>query len=188
MKRSRVYTLGVSIFLVVLVISGCAAPKAEPCPTTAPLSYPTTAPLTCPTTAVQKVPEMDAWRQSLSSMGNVVITFDKGDQCSMKVNSHLTDTQMNYEIVVNDTAYQNYMVVFMTLDPGKTLADLQAWTVADSPPYAHYVGLDVVNALSRTAHSLPTIEGGELYFSCFVQGPGSLKNVGSVGPLEVPAK
>ncbi len=180
MKRSRVYTLGVCIFLVVLVISGCAAPKAEPCPTTAPLS--------CPTAAVQIVPEMDAWRQSLSSMGNVVITFDKGDQCSMKVNSHLTDTQMNYEIVVNDPTYQNYMVVFMTLDPGKTLADLEAWTIADSPPYAHYVGLDVVSPLSRTAHSLPTIEGGELYFSCFVQGPVGLKVIGNVGPLEVPAK
>jgi hypothetical protein len=180
MKRSRVYALAVSIFLIMLVISGCAAPKAESCPTTIPNS--------CPTTAAQVLPKMTGWRQSLSSMGNAVITFDKGDQCSMKVNSPLTDSQMNYEIVVNDTAYQNYMVVFMTLDPGKTLADLKAWTVADSPPYAHYVGLDVVNAFSRTAHSLPTIEGGELYFSCFVQGPGSLKNVGSVGPLEVPAK
>ena len=196
MKRSRVYTLAVSILLVMLVVSGCAAPKTASVQTTTPLSCPTTAPLSCPTTAAlsnptpaaQVMPEMDAWWWSLASAANVVITFDKGDKCSMKVISPLTDSQMNLEIVVNDPTYQNYMVVFMTLDPGKTLADLEAWTVADSPPYAQFVGLDVVSPASRTAHSLPTIEGGELYFSCFVEGPNALKIIGSVGPVEVPVE
>jgi len=132
--------------------------------------------------------EMNAWRQSISYESNVVITFDKGDQCSMKVFGPLVDTQMNIEIEVNDSSYQNYMVVYMTLDPGKTLADLETWTSADRPPYAQFVALDIVSPQSRTAHSLPTIEKGELYFSCLVQGPDALKIIGSVGPVDVPKK
>ena len=196
MKRSRVYALEVLLVLVVLVVSGCAAPKAEPCPTTVPQSCPTTSvqscpttvPQSCPTAAAQAMPEMNAWRRSISYESNVVITFDKGAQCSMKVLGPLVDTQMNIEIVVNDSSYQNYMVVYMTLDPGKTLADLEAWTSADRPPYAQFVALDIVSPQSRTAHSLPTIDGGELYFSCLVQGPDTLKIIGSVGLVEIPKK
>lgn len=105
----------------------------------------------------------------------------------MEVINPLTGPGLNYEIVTNDPTYQNYMVVYMTLDPGKTLADLEAWTSADRPPYAQFVALDIVSPQSRTAHSLPTIDGGELYFSCLVQGPDTLKIIGSVGPVEVPA-
>ena len=178
MKRSRFYIFTVSSVLLMLVVAGCSTPKADSCPTTAPQF--------CPTTAAQVVPQMNDWRWSVSSEGNVVITFDKGDKCSIRAISPLTYTQMNYEIVVNDTTYQNYMVVFMTLDPGKTLADLEAWTIADRPPFAQFVGLDVVNPASRTAHSLPTIDEGELYFTCFAQGPDALKIIGNVGPVKVP--
>ena len=124
----------------------------------------------------------------ISSYSNAVITFDQGDKCSLKVLNQLTGPELNYEIVVNDPTYQNYMVVYMTLDPGKKLPDLEAWTVADSPPFAHSLGLDFVGPASRTGHSIGTLPVGELYFSCLVQGPDLLKLIGSVGPIEVPAE
>jgi hypothetical protein len=205
MKRSRVYILAISILLVVLVVSGCVAPKAEPCPTTvpqscpttaaiscpttAPLSCPTSVPQSCPTTAAQAMPQMTGWRQLISSYSNVVITFDKGDKCSMEVKNPLSAPEMNLEIVVNDTTYQNYMVVDMILDPGKTLADLETWTSVVGPPtYSQGVGLDIVGPASRTAigRNIPIL--GQLYFTCFVQGPDSLKIIGSVGPVEVLAE
>jgi hypothetical protein len=212
MKRSRVYALEVLLVLVVLVVSGCAAPKVELCPTTVPQSCPTTSvqscptsapqscptntvqscptsnPQSCPTTAAQAMPNMNGWRWSIASYTNVVITFDKGDKCSMEVINPLTGPGLNYEIVTNDPTYQNYMVVYMTLDPGKTLADLEAWTVAGSPPFAHSLGLDIASPASRTAHAIWTLPVGQLYFSCLVQGPGALKLIGSVGPVEVPAE
>lgn len=202
MNHSRVYPLAVSILLVVVVVSGCAAPKTTPAPTTPAISCPTAAPPSCPTAAVQSKPTTSAvsnpttaeqalseanwWRQMMSSYGNVVITFDQGDKCSMKVISPITGPELNYEIVVNDPTYQNYMVVYMTLDPGKTLADLEAWTIADSPPFAHGLGLDFVGPASRTGHAIWNLPVGQLYFSCFVQGPDALKIIGSVGPIEVP--
>jgi len=196
MKRSRVYTLAVCVLLVGLVVSGCAAPKAEPCPTTVPQSCPTTSvqscptsvPQSCPTAAAQAMPEMNAWRRLIASYTNVVITFDKGDKCSMEVINPLTSPGLNYEIVTNDPTYHDSMVVYMTLDPGKTLADLEAWTIADSPPFAHSLGLDIASPVSRTAHANWTLPVGQLYFSCLVQGPNALKLIGSVGPVEVPAE
>lgn len=187
MKRSRVYPLAVSLLLVVLVVSGCAAPKTASVPTTAPLSCPTTAPLSCPTPAVQAVPEMNGWRLSMSSNGNVVLTIDKGDKCSIVVKSPLTAPEINYEIVVKDTTYQNYMIVGLILEPGKTLADLEAWTSVESgPPWSQGVGIDIVNSATRTAISRSIPIEGQLYFTCFVQGPDALRIIGSVGPIEVP--
>ena len=106
----------------------------------------------------------------------------------MEVLNPLTGPGMNLEIEVNDTTYQNYMVVYMTLDPGKTLADLQAWKVADSPTFATVLGLDFVSPVSRTGHAIWTLPVGQLYFSCLVQGPEAQKLIGSVGPVEVPAE
>ena len=172
MKRSRVYTLAVSLLLVGLIVTACATPKTVSvptptslsCPTTAPLSCPTSAPLSCPTTALQAIPEMNAWRKSFSPDSNVVITFDKGDKCSMMVKNPLTSPEINYEIIVNDTTYQNYMLRAGILDPGKTLADLETWTSVNSaPPYSQGVGIDVVSPGSSTALSHSIALTGQLY-------------------------
>jgi hypothetical protein len=84
MKRSRVFPLAVSFLLVVMVVSGCAAPKTAPIPTTAAQSCPTAAPQSCPTAVAQTIPTMTAFNWALRSETNVMITFDKGDKCSIK--------------------------------------------------------------------------------------------------------
>jgi hypothetical protein len=188
MKRSRVYPLAIGFLLVVMVVSSCAAPATTSVPTTAAQSCPTAAPQSCPTTVAQVMPKLSGWKQYAFSLGNVVITFDKGDKCSMKVINPLTSPELNYEIVTNDTTYQDYMVVYMTLDKGKTLADLQAWKTADSPPFAHGLGLDIVSPASDTGHSNWSLPVGQLYFSCYVQESGELRWIASVGPVDVPAK
>lgn len=45
MKPKQVFPQGIELVLVLLLVTACAAPKAEPCPTTAPLSCPNTAAL-----------------------------------------------------------------------------------------------------------------------------------------------
>ncbi len=187
MKRSQVYPLVVGLLLAVLVVSGCAAPTTTSVPTSAALSCPTAAPQSCPTAVAQAMPKMSPFDWTLFSYANVIITFDKGDKCSMELRTPPTVPELNYAIVTNDTTYQNYMVVYETLDPGKTLADLQAWKVADSPPFAHGLGLDFAGPASRTGHGISNLPAGQLYFSCLVQGPGAQKLIGSVGPVDVPA-
>ncbi len=187
MKRSQVYPFTVILLLIVLAVSGCAAPTATSVPTTAPRSCPTAAPQSCPTAITQTMPKMNPFDWTLLSSAHVIITFDKGDKCSMKLRTPPTGPELNYEIVTNDTTYQNYMVVYMTLDPGKTLADLQAWKIAGSPPFATGLGLDFVSPASRTGHAIWTLPAGQIYFSCLVQGPGAQKLIGSVGPVEIPA-
>ncbi len=187
MKRSQIYPLAVILLLVVLVVSGCAAPTTVSIPTPTALSCPTAAPQACPTAVAQVMPTMFPINWTIRSYTNVLITFGKGDKCSMEVLHPPTGAELSYEIVVNDTTYQNYMVVYMTLDPGKTLADLQAWKVADSPPLATGFGLDFASPASITGHAIWTLPAGQLYFMCLVQGPGAQKLIGSVGPVDLPA-
>ena len=45
MKTKQLFARGIELVLVSLLVTACAAPKAQPCPTTAPQSCPTTAAL-----------------------------------------------------------------------------------------------------------------------------------------------
>jgi hypothetical protein len=97
-----------------------------------------------------------------------------------------------YDIVINDPTYQNYVVYTLTVDPGKTLADLEAIppTSTYTPPYfVNLIQGDIGNPMSRTFHAgAVDITEGPLYFTCTVQGPDNLRIIGHLGPLEVPTK
>jgi hypothetical protein len=206
MNHNKFVIRTIALILVTVVVAGCASPTATPCPTAVPQQCPTAAMQECPTAAVQScptaaaqaMPEVNAWRSGYIP-ANVIITFDPGDKCSMKVIHPITGSdwntswnQLTYNIVVNDQTYQNYVMWIETLDPGKTLADLEAIppTSTNTPPYyVHLLQADIVNPGSRTFHYGPVDNTeGPLYFTCMVQGPGGLRIISQLGPLEMPTK
>ena len=209
MNHKQILTRGIALILVMLVIAGCAAPTATPCPTTVPQSCPTSAMKDCPTAAVQSCPTAaaqapptpNAWRSGYTGgiPMNVIFTFDPGDKCSMEVINPIKRSswsplwnQLTYDIVVNDQTYKNYVVWALTLDPGKTLTDLEAvppTSTSRPPSFVNLLQADIVYPMSRTFHyGAVDISEGPLYFTCMVQGPDNLRTIGLLGPLEMPTK
>jgi hypothetical protein len=193
MKTKRSFSPVILLICAAIVLAGCASPTAEAStvsiPTSVPLTCPTTEPLSCPTPLAQLPPAPDEWRQGWSNESEVVITFDPGDKCSVDVKSPITEPGWFYEVVVNDTTYQNYVVIAMTLEDGKTLKDLEEYhkTPAGSqapPPFAKMIYLNIVPAMSSTLNAVE-YTGDPLYFSCIVEGPGPQKVIDEFGPVEV---
>jgi len=210
MNHNLIMTRGLAHIMVMLVVTGCATPQADTCPTAIPQSCPTIASQSCPTAesqacptaAAQTVPEMSAWRWGFTGgiPLNVIITIEPGDKCSMEVINSVGASyfnplwnQLSYDIVVNDQTYQNYVIFVYSVDPGTTQAQMDAPgpdpSLGEPPSWMNIITGDVIYPMTRTFHtSAIDITEGPLYFSCFAQGPGKLKAIGDLGPLEVPTK
>jgi hypothetical protein len=183
MNHKRNLTRAIMLVLAIL-LSACTAPATTPCPTSEPQA--------CPTVEQQTIPALDSWRWGWSKAAHSVITFNPGDQCSIEMVNTITQPELNYEIVVNDKTYQNYVVVIFTLLPGYSIKDLEAWpkyATDQIPPYSHLIKFDIVNPMSRTWMGGPIdISEGPLYFGCLVEGPDELRIIGNLGPVEVPTE
>jgi hypothetical protein len=185
MNHKTLIVLGMSFLLVAMILAGCASPN--PAATSAPC--PTSAPLACPTALAQLPPTANAWRTGYNAMSNVIITFDPGEKCSIEVKNPVNDVAWSYHVVVNDDTYQNYAVVVLTLDDGKTLKDLQDFDAAygetgNPPPFAKIKMLEIVEPLSSTWHGI-SLSGSPVYFACVIQGPGGQKVIDEFGPVKV---
>jgi hypothetical protein len=184
MNHQQFFTHGIMLVLVVL-LTACATPTATPCPTTVPQS--------CPTVAVQVMPEMDAYRtNTINTQANVIFTFDPGNKCSMQIRSKPTTSDFVYQIVVNDQAHLNYMVVGATLKSGYTIADVEKWNqnnpdVVAAPPMVTLKIYQAVNPMSNTIQQVQYI-GDPLMFSCLTEGPDAHQVIASFDPLVMPTK
>ena len=200
MNRKNTYTFCIALILISIIASGCTAAKAGPCPTVAPLACPTapaspqcptSALQACPTAAAQAALQQSAWRKTVGSLANLVITIDSGDKCTLEVKHPLSSDILFYEIVVNDQAYQNYLVGIETLTAGKTLEDLKALPqyMSGEPNWVSVDLENVVDPMSRTfaKGSVDPVKG-PLYITCAVEDPTSLKIIGHLGPVEVPSE
>lgn len=193
MKHHKFVITGIILILVTLVTTGCAAPKAEPCPTTLPVSCPTCAPQSCPTTAAQAMPEMDAYRtNTINTQANVIFTFDPGEKCSMQIKSKPTTSDFVYQIIVNDQAHLNYMLVGETLNSGYTIADVQEWVknnphLVEGPPMTTLKIYQAVNPMSNSIQLVQYI-GEPLMFSCLTEGPDAHQVIADFDPLVMPTK
>jgi hypothetical protein len=184
---------GIILVLVSIVVAGCASatPVSTPVllPTTAPLACPTSAPLSCPTALAQVPATPNEWRMGYSDDAKVVVTFDPGGKCSMDVKNPVTESNWSYEIVVNDDTYQNYAVVVMSLDQGKTIKDLEDWnknnvTEGNPPPFSSFKFIDVFSPLTSTVHWIE-LTGDPVYFVCIVQGPVDQTVIDEFGPVQL---
>jgi hypothetical protein len=201
MNHKQLFTHGFMLILVIL-LSACATTKSTSNPTAAPVSCPTSAAQACPTAAAQAVPEMSAWRLGFTGgiPLNVIITIEPGDKCSMEIIYPVAESyfnplwnQLSYDIVVNDQSYENYVIFVYSVDPGTTQAQMDAPgpdpSLGEPPSWMNIITGDVIYPMTRTFHtSAIDISEGPLYFSCFAQGPGKLKAIGDLGPMEVPTK
>jgi hypothetical protein len=206
MNHKQILTRGIAFIMIMLFVAGCAAPASttdpttipQPCPTNSPVSCPTIAAQSCPTTAAQSCPtnaaqlppEIDGFRLNMSSMANVVFTFDPGDKCSMQIRSTPYTNPFIYEIVVNDQAHLNYMVYGGTLNPGHTIAEVEEYNrlypnTKDPPPMMTMQLYQAVNPMSRTMN-LVTYTGDPIYFSCLTEGPDAHQVIESFDPLVMP--
>jgi hypothetical protein len=137
----------------------------------------------------QQIPKPDNWRVAMNNLASVIVTFDPGDKCSMDVRAPINDSGWAYEIVVNDDAYQNYVVAVVTLDEGKTLKDLQDYDVAHgrsgTPPYFSQLRMDeIVDPMSRSWHMID-LAGSPVYFVCLVEDSDVQRTIGEFGPVKV---
>ncbi len=185
MKAIRFYVIEIFLLIVAMAVSSCASPTSA----LPPAICPTSVPLVCPTGIIQPMPTPNEWRLDLLKMTNVVITFDPGDKCSLDVRNPITSENWAYEIIVNDQAYQNYVVSAVTLDAGKTLKDLQDYDKSNNvamtnPPWSQLKLLEVVGPLSSSWHGI-SLTGGPLYFGCLVQGPEYQTIIDEFGPVEI---
>jgi hypothetical protein len=194
MNHKRVSTIGTILVLIAIVLAGCAAAKADPCPTVEPLSCPTTAtcpePQACPTSAALSMPPADKSSWQWTQLANVIITYNPGDQCTVEVINQPESSGITYEIVVNDQAYKDYVVLVETLDEGKTLQDLveaRKTYGSEQPPFTQVQFTDAVYPMTRTWHGI-TYNGRPLYFTCMVEGSFGQKIIGQNGPVTIPDK
>ena len=183
MNHKQFFTHGIMLVLVML-LTACAAPTSTPCPTTVPQS--------CPTAGAQAMPETDAFRKNLSSMPNVIFTFDPGDKCSMQIIHQPSTAEFQYEIVVNDQAHLNYMISGMTLNPGHTIAEAEEYIRLNPntrvpPPMMTMQLYNVVNPMSTTLN-LVTYTGDPIYFACLTEGPDAHQVIADFDPLVMPTK
>ncbi|MFN2302329.1 MAG: hypothetical protein ACK2TV_01225 [Anaerolineales bacterium] len=114
------------------------------------------------------------------------IIFEPDDKCTLKVNQD-AENGVALKILVKDDTYENYMIAVSTMDEGYTLEDLKSYESAQvAPPYTDLIAYYVFDPGSATIIAdMLSIDEGELYFTCQVQGPDSWKNIDSLGPLVI---
>ena len=139
--------------------------------------------------ATELAAENDFRSKQFDKANNAEIIFEPGDKCTLKVNQDAENGAVALKILVKDDTYENYMIAVSTMDEGYTLEDLKGYKPANvSPPYtdliAYYV-FDPGSAMILVDTTMNMDWGGELYFTCQVQGPDAWKNIDSLGPLWV---
>jgi hypothetical protein len=183
----RSNTLGIALILI-LLLAGCApSSAATPCPTSERLSCPTA--VACPTAAEVKIPSGESvWAQTLQGASMMTITFDAGEKCTVSLGQGnlYSGTKIYYNIKVNDPAHATYAVIFQTLDEGKTLADLQAYskTARSAPGWDSVFRENYVGPGSNSFYS-EDFSKGQIYISCFVSQKSGILRILDYGPVEI---
>jgi hypothetical protein len=118
------------------------------------------------------------------------IIFEPGDKCTLEIHEGYMIDEGSLRILVKDNKYDNYMIAVSTLDEGYTLEDLKAYQPANaSPSFTKLIAYYILDPDSATGIAdFITIDEGELYFTCQVQGPDAWKNIDSLGPLSISGK
>jgi pyrimidine-specific ribonucleoside hydrolase len=156
-KLIRNRTIGLTLILLFVVVS-CAAP--QPALTLTPTTPPSAA---------------------ASSTADIVITFD-GDKCVYNGPQTIRAGRITVDWVVENKDYDKYGLVIVTLNEGKTFADLDQWPSPDPPPW-----LTIINGWEAPAGSRKQVTAqitrGPFYFVCFYSPPDT--KYGTLGPVVV---
>jgi hypothetical protein len=157
-----------SMLVALLLLAGCGAaqPTATMVPPTEPPAIPTDTP---PATAETNT--------------GITVTFE-GDQCVYHGPERIPAGQIPVTLDVKDqSARERYKVIAYTLDEGKTIEDLRAWTsVGHSPLWGHFHGMldEPRGTLQETTIILFE---GPLFLACITDPPNYIIDV--LGPIEI---
>jgi hypothetical protein len=169
MKTSMLLLTLFDLIMVLLLVIGCG-----PAPSVAPIQAPTAGQSQAPT-------------QEPSQM---TLTFS-GDTCAYSGPKSIPFGKFTVNLVVEGQGDTTYAFTIVTLQEGKTLADLQAWSSTDRPDF---VKVDFLHANSHTVISGNKKDEIDLtanfafgddpfYFVCFA-GPPERK-IGALGPVDI---
>jgi len=128
---------------------------------------------------------LNACGQSPSAPPEVTITFS-GDSCTYSGSKSLPD-KFNINIVVEGQENTKYGYVVVTLDEGKTIADLQAWPSSDPPEWLKDMFTDTGPVFgpgtTKQIFDWSSYESvvTPIYFVCF----GDDRKIGALGPIEI---
>jgi hypothetical protein len=114
---------------------------------------------------------------------SLTITF-KDNQCSYNDAQAVAAGELSLTMDVKQEGSDSGLVI-LTLDPGKSLADLKAWPSNYSdPPWSHRAGeAPRYVHLGERYTFKATIQNGPIYLVCF-SGPPAVP-IGVLGPIEV---
>jgi hypothetical protein len=112
---------------------------------------------------------------------NVTVIFAK-DKCTYRAAGKLPLGQVGIDWIVEDKNHDKFGLAVLTLDQGKSIKDLEAWTSTDQPPWSQLVAFHEAAPGSRSIVTAE-VEEGPIYFACFTAYPEQI--VGALGPLEV---
>jgi hypothetical protein len=156
-----------SITVALLLLAACGA--AQPMSTTVPATEPP-APTEIPPSPTEAVT-------------GITVTFE-GDQCVYHGPERVPAGQIPLTLDVRDqSAREAYAVAAYTLEEGKTIEDLRAWTSANSSPlWGHFHGR--VDATAGMAQETTIIlYEGPFFLSCVTNPPDQVTDV--LGPIEM---
>jgi hypothetical protein len=151
-----------------LLMAACVAP--QPTATVVPPTEPPAIPADTPPAAADK-------------NAGITVTFE-GDKCAYHGPERVSAGQITVTLDVRDqSADIAYAVAVYTLDEGKTIEDLRAWTSAThSPLWGHFHGR--VDATGGMAEEINVILlEGPFFLSCVTDPPDQVTD--DLGPIEI---
>jgi lysophospholipase L1-like esterase len=154
--------------VVLALLAACGAP--QPTATTVPTSEPPVIPTDTPPAPA----EADA---------GITVTFD-GDECIYKGPDQVSAGRISVILDVEDQKdHEEYGLAVLTLDEGKTLEDLDAWSSTDRPLWSQLHGLLEEIPQGSRAETTVTAFEGPLFLVCFAAYP--VTKSGTLGPIEI---
>ena len=128
---------------------------------------------------------LSACGQSPSVPPEVTLTFS-GDTCTYGGPKSVPD-KFNINIVVEGQGNTKYGYVLVTLDEGKTIEDLQAWSSSDPPEWLKDQ-LRETGPVFGPGNTKQNLDWSSyesvvtpIYFVCF----GDDRKIGALGPIEI---
>jgi hypothetical protein len=156
------------LIMVALLMAACGA--AEPTAMVVPPTEPPAIPTDTPPAAAD-------------TNTGITVTFE-GDQCVYHGPERVLAGQIPLTLDVRDQSSGNaYAVAYYTLEEGKTIEDLRAWTSADSSPlWSHFHGrVDATGGTSQEDNII--LFEGPFFLSCATFPPNQVTDV--LGPIEI---
>ena len=114
----------------------------------------------------------------------MVITFTVDEKCTMQGPTTIAaDKVIPVDIVGNIKERGNIGLAILTLDPGKTIKDLQALQSADQPSWSQKIAFYSFPSDDKPYSIDLSVSHGPIYFVCFYDSP--VTKIGALGPVEV---